>query len=151
MASGLVRSGEGIAFPYAGTPLRVLAGGDGDGTAAWAAGELVVPAHFHGPIPHVHETFDEALYLIEGTLLVVTGWDEVQEAPAGSLFTALRGTRHTFSNPTDTPARVLGIWTPAREGLDFMRAVGAVLPAAGPPDPEVMRDVYERHHSHLQP
>ena len=148
-SSGLVRAGEGDSFPYAGAPLHVLAGGDG--TGPWAAAQIDVPANFRGPVPHVHDTFDEAIYVVEGLLLVGVGDDEMVEAPAGSLFTALRGTRHAFSNPTDQPARVLGLWSPPEDGLDFMRDVGAVLPAAGPPDPAAMRAVYERHHSHLLP
>jgi quercetin dioxygenase-like cupin family protein len=149
MASGLVRPGEGTAFPYAGSPVSVLTGADGDGP--YSAAEMLIPPHFHGPIPHAHDTFDEALYVIEGTLLAGVNRDDPTEAPAGSLLTALRGTRHFFSNPFDAPARVLGLWSPAVDGLQFMRVVGAALPAQGPPDPELMRALYEQHGSRLLP
>jgi len=89
--------------------------------------------------------------VIDGILKVVSGRDDAVEAPAGSFFTAIRGTRHTFSNPSDHPARILGLWSPSRDGLDFMRAVGAVLPASGPPDVEALRAIYEQHHSRLDP
>jgi mannose-6-phosphate isomerase-like protein (cupin superfamily) len=149
MTVGLTRRGAGPAISYAGSPLHVLAGADGSGP--WAAAEIVVPACFHGPVPHVHDTFDEAVFVIDGCLRVVSGGDEPADAPAGSLFTALRGTRHAFSNPADRPARVLGLWSPPQDGLDFMRAVGAVLPAGGPPDVDALRAVYEAHHSRLEP
>ncbi len=149
MGSGLTRRGEGPSFPYAGNPLRVLAGAEG--TGPWAAAEIAIPARFAGPIPHVHDTFDEAFYIVEGSLTVAIGNGEMVEAPAGSFFTALRGTRHAFANPSDQPARLLGLWSPPDTGLEFMRAVGEALPAAGPPDPDIMRALYERHHSHLQP
>jgi quercetin dioxygenase-like cupin family protein len=149
MASGLVRPGEGPSFTYAGSPLSVLTGADGSGP--FSAAELTVPAGFRGPIPHIHDTFDEALYVIAGTLLAGVGNDEPAEAPAGSLLTALRGTRHFFSNPFDQPARVLGLWSPANVGLEFMQVIGAALPAEGPPDPDLMRELYELHGSRLRP
>ncbi len=147
MASGLIRPGEGPTFSYAGSPVEVLAGGDGP----YSAAELVIPAGFRGPIPHAHDTFDEAIYVIEGRLLAGVNDDEAAEAPPGSLLTALRGTRHFFSNPFDQPARVLGLWSPADVGLEFMQVIGAALPADGPPDPQVMRELYEQHGSRLLP
>jgi quercetin dioxygenase-like cupin family protein len=149
MASGLVRPGEGPSFTYAGSPVEVLAGADGSGP--FSAAEIIVPAGFRGPIPHIHDTFDEALYVIDGALLAGVDDDEPAEAPAGSLLTAVRGTRHFFSNPFDEPARVLGLWTPAAVGLEFMQAIGAALPAQGPPDAELMRALYELHGSRLRP
>jgi hypothetical protein len=81
MGSGLTTPGGGETFPYAGTPVHVLAGRDG---GPWAAAELVVPPLFRGPVPHVHDTFDEALYIIDGVLMVATGHDEPVEAPTGA-------------------------------------------------------------------
>jgi len=143
---GLVHRGAGPSFPYAGAPLSVLSG-----ELPFACAELVVPAHFRGPIPHVHDTLDEAIYVVEGTIMAGTGWDPASEAPAGSMLSATHGTRHFFSNPFDTPARLLGIWSPGATGLGFMRAIGAALTETGPPDPDLMRDLYESHGSHLQP
>jgi quercetin dioxygenase-like cupin family protein len=130
-----------------GTDATGRAGGD----SPYSAAEIVIAAGFRGPIPHAHDTFDEALYVIEGTLLAGVNDDAPAEAPAGSMLTALRGTRHFFSNPFDQPARVLGLWSPAGIGLEFMHAIGAALPAAGPPDPDVMRELYEQHGSRLLP
>jgi hypothetical protein len=47
------------AFPYAGQPMHVLAGYE-DRPAGFAAMHLTIPALFAGPIPHVHDAFDEA-------------------------------------------------------------------------------------------
>ena len=80
MGSGLTTPGGGETFPYAGAPMHVLAGLDG---GPWAAAELVVPPLFRGPVPHVHDMFDEALYVIEGVLLVAVGHDEPVEARQG--------------------------------------------------------------------
>lgn len=144
----LTRRGEGPSFPYAGQRMYVLAGQDGQ-PSGFAAMEITVPARFAGPIPHVHDDFDEAIYVLGGQLQVLG--DEVLEAGPGSMFTAPRGHRHGFSNPYDADALMLGIWAPAAPALAFMRDIGAALVPGVPPDPDQMRDLYARHASRLLP
>ena len=146
--SFLSRRGEGPSFSYAGQPVHVLAGQDGQ-PEGFAAMEILIPAHFAGPVPHAHDGFDEAIYVLRGQLQV-TG-DQTLEAAAGSMFTAPRGSRHGFSNPYDAEALVLGVWAPAGPALAFMRDVGAALSPDVPPDPEQMRELYLRHASRLLP
>jgi mannose-6-phosphate isomerase-like protein (cupin superfamily) len=146
--SFLTRRGEGPSFRYAGQPMYVLAGQDGQ-PEGFAAMELLILAHFTGPIPHAHDEFDEAIYVLRGQLQV-TG-DQTLEAAAGSMFTAPRGSRHGFSNPYDADALVLGVWAPAGPALAFMREVGAALSPDTPPDPDKMRELYLRHASRLLP
>jgi mannose-6-phosphate isomerase-like protein (cupin superfamily) len=124
----------------------VLAGHDGQ-PAGFAAMEISVPARFAGPVPHAHDGFDEAIYVLDGRLRVVG--DEELEAEPGSMFTAPRGRRHGFSNPYDTDALVLGIWAPAAPALAFMRDVGAALVPGVRPDPDQMRELYARHASRV--
>lgn len=112
--------------------------------------EIVIPAHFAGPVPHAHDQFDEGIYVLRGRLLVA-GDGQPQEAAAGSMFTAPRGHRHGFSNPYPEQALVLGIWSPAGPALAFMREIGAALRPGTPPDPDSMRDIYARHASRLLP
>ena len=112
--------------------------------------ELTVPPHFAGPIPHAHNEFDEAIYVLSGRLLV-TGDDEPEEALPGSMFTAPRGHRHGFSNPSADGALVLGIWAPPEPALAFMRDIGAAVTPGAPPDPDLTREIYARHASRLLP
>lgn len=140
---------EGPSFPYAGSPLHVLAGA-GDHPSGFAAAELTVAPHFRGPVPHAHDEFDEALYVLGGRLLVLIDGAPL-EAAAGSMFVAPRGQRHGFSNPHEEPARLLGLWSPAAPALAFMRDVGAALTPDTAPDPERMRDIYAAHASRLLP
>lgn len=145
----LTGPGEGPSFPYAGRPMHILAG-DQDLPAGFAAAELAVPPNFTGPIPHAHDEFDEAIYLLSGRLLVLAD-QTPREATPGSMFLAPRGHRHGFSNPYQQPARLLGIWSPAAPALAFMRGVGAALTAEGDPDPDLMREIYAAHASRLLP
>jgi quercetin dioxygenase-like cupin family protein len=145
----LTHHAEGPAFPYAGQPMHILAGHDGR-PPGFAAMEITVPGRFAGPIPHAHDEFDEAIYVLSGRLLVV-GDGEPQEAVPGSMFVAPRGYRHGFSNPSDEQARVLGLWAPPEPALAFMRDIGAALTPDSPPDPDRMREIYTRHASRLLP
>jgi quercetin dioxygenase-like cupin family protein len=136
----LTRQGEGPAFPYAGPPMHILAG-HGGGPPGFAAMEITVPGRFAGPIPHAHDEFDEAIYVLSGRLLVA-GDGEPQEAAPGSMFVAPRGHRHGFSNPSDEQALVLGLWAPPEPALAFMQDIGAALTPGTPPDPDRMREIY---------
>lgn len=145
----LTQRGGGPAFPYAGQPMHILAGHDGR-PSGFAAMELTVPSRFAGPIPHAHDEFDEAIYVLSGRLLVVGDGGPLEAVP-GSMFVAPRGHRHGFSNPADEPATVLGLWAPPEPALAFMRDIGAALKPDTPPDPDLMREIYARHASRLLP
>jgi mannose-6-phosphate isomerase-like protein (cupin superfamily) len=145
----LTHRGEGPSFQYAGQPMHILAGHDGV-PAGFAAMEIAVPPWFAGPVPHAHDEFDEAIFVLAGQLQVI-GDGQPQEARAGSMLAAPRGRRHGFSNPYPEPALVLGIWAPAEPALAFMREIGAALSLGAAPDPDHMREVYARHASRLLP
>ena len=130
-------------IPYGGDNLRVL--GECHGLAFC---ELAVPPRFAGPPPHIHNGFDEAIYVLRGELMVTRGHENPRPAGAETLFLAPRGTRHTFANHTDEPVHVLGIWSPG-SALTFMKDIGAALPPVGPADPEVLGEIYRRHHSEI--
>src|SRR5260370_1035488 len=112
----LTRRGEGPSFLYAGQPMHILAGHEGQ-PAGFAAMEITVPPHFAGPLPHAHDEFDEGIYVLAGRLQV-TGEVEAQEAVAGSIFVAAPGSRHGFSNPYAESALGLGIWASTIRGWE---------------------------------
>src|SRR6266852_2332200 len=81
----LIHRGEGPGFRYAGQPVHILAGHGGQ-PPGFAAMEITIPGHFAGPVPHAHDEFDEAIYVLSGRLLVA-GDGEPQEAAPGSALT----------------------------------------------------------------
>ena len=127
-------------IPYAGQDVRVLA--DLSGGQGFAMVRMEVPAGFGGPPPHLHNDFDEAIYVLEGELVILDG-NEENAIGAGRLAVAPRGRRHSFRNPSQHPVQVLGIWTPA-SALSFLEDIGAILPEQGPPDREALAEVYRR-------
>jgi mannose-6-phosphate isomerase-like protein (cupin superfamily) len=122
----LTYRGEGPGFRYAGQPVHILAGDSGR-PAGFAAMEITIPGHFAGPVPHAHDEFDEAIYVLSGRLLVA-GDHEPQETAPGSMFVAPRGHRHGFSNPFDEEALVLGLWAPPAPPLPSCKTSAQPLP-----------------------
>lgn len=131
---------------YAGQDVHVLADTPGVGQG-FAMVRMEVPAGFGGPPPHLHRDFDEAIYVLDGELIVLDGQQE-QVVTAGQLAVAPRGRRHSFRNPSGAVVPILGIWTPA-SALRFLEDVGAVLPEHGPPDLSALTEVYRRHNSEI--
>jgi quercetin dioxygenase-like cupin family protein len=82
-------------------------------------------------IPHVHEREDEFSYVLEGEIGARIGDEELTAGP-GAYVLKPRGIPHTFWNPTDRPARILEIISPAGFEM-FFRELGSML-AAGEPD-----------------
>ncbi len=72
-------------------------------------GGLPGPPRLIAP-PHLHRSDDEAWYVLEGTLRVRVGDEEV-EACAGSAVFVPRGTPHTYWNPGADPACYLLVMT----------------------------------------
>ena len=73
--------------------------------------EIVVPPHSAGPPLHTHD-FDEAFYMLEGTLIFQVE-DAVVTKDAGELSFAPRNVAHTLANHSDAPARYVLVCTPA--------------------------------------
>ena len=145
----LTHHGEGPAFPYAGQPMNILAGNDGL-PAGFAATFFFVPGRFAGPIPHAHDEFDEAIYVLSGRLLVI-GDGEPQEAAPGSMFVAPRGHRHGFAiQLTSGPG--CSDCSRARTGPG-LHAGHRCRPHCRTPrqTPDRMREIYTRHASRLLP
>ena len=95
------------------------------------------------PVPHFHESWDETVYGLDGTLTFTLDGQETALPPGASLFIR-RGTVHGFSNPSGAPATCLSILTPGVLGPSYFREL-AVLVATGAPDPARVKEIMLRH------
>jgi quercetin dioxygenase-like cupin family protein len=91
---------------------------------------------------HTHPNEDEAIYVLEGELLVDIEGDQTRVG-AGGFFLAPRGVPHAFMVTSDT-ARVLGLQTPG-SGESFYREAGRTVTtpedAARPADWDLLKSV----------
>lgn len=94
-----------------------------------------------GPMLHVHNLADEAIYVLDGTFrFKVDG--EIRDAPAGTFAFIPRGVPHTWQNVGNRPARLLGIVLPA--GLERFFESYAELPE-DQKGPEAFRRLGSEH------
>src|SRR5262245_17027013 len=108
LARGFTVSSPFLAPSLAGNVLG--AAGDSFVIAEWRdAGGPPGPPRLIAP-RHVHHTDDEAWYVLEGTLRIEVGDEEV-EAAAGAGVLVRRGTPHTYWNPGLEPVRYLLVMT----------------------------------------
>lgn len=95
------------------------------------------------PVAHYHESWDETVLGLSGTLVFRVDGETVEVAPDTSLFIP-RGAVHGFDNLSNAPARCLCMLTPGALGADYFRELAA-LAAEGPPDPALMKAVMQRY------
>ena len=101
------------------------------------------PPRWIAPL-HLHHNDDEAWYVLEGTLRVKRGDDEV-EARAGSAVFVPRGTPHTYWNPSPDPLRYLLIMTPN------IYALIQSIHTAKDRSPASLQSLFHQHNSELFP
>ena len=106
--------------------------------------ELVIPAGAKVPAAHSHEAFDEVIYGLSGVSRWTVGGRPIDVAPGQMVFIP-RGTVHMFENRGSQPARMLNVITPGLLGPEYFVEIGGVVAGGGPPDPERIRAVMQRH------
>jgi mannose-6-phosphate isomerase-like protein (cupin superfamily) len=107
----VVAPGEGRALaPAAGVAISLKSSAD-ETTGGWTFFEYAAPPGFAGPPPHWHKTVEEAFFVLEGTIRFELD-DTAVEVQAGGYARVPPGVVHRFSNPTDEPARFLGLAVP---------------------------------------
>jgi quercetin dioxygenase-like cupin family protein len=122
-------------------------------TAAQTGGSMaaveVLAAPGGGPPPHVHANEDEMWFVLDGEFEILHGEETVRLTAGGFAFVP-RGTLHRFENVSDTPSRVLIVFTPGGfEGFFFEAGLpvveGGTPPPLGPEEIERSRDAAIRH------
>jgi len=91
---------------------------------------------------HVHRSDDEAWYVLEGSLYVKKGEEEV-ELRAGSAILVPRGTPHTYRNPAPYPVRYLLVMTPR------IHALIQEIHATRERTPSILRALFQKFDSEL--
>jgi mannose-6-phosphate isomerase-like protein (cupin superfamily) len=140
--AALVQPGDGEIVAIG--PSRAVfkaTGETGDGHLSLSESEIA--PGFTGPPPHLHRTFVDSFYVLEGTLTLRIGGETVPAEP-GTYALVPPGTVHTFSNTSDAPVRVLNLMAPGGFEL-YLREVAATVAGGGAPDPAVMGEIASRY------
>jgi len=138
----LVRKNEGERLKIGGAILDVkLTKNQTAGHLALAESSIAVGTL--GAPPHLHRTFDEICYVLEGTVHVwVEG--EVVALSAGDTHLRPKGKMHTFWNEGPTPAKCLEISAPGGHE-DYLREMSQLLAKGTRPKPEDFAALEQKH------
>jgi mannose-6-phosphate isomerase-like protein (cupin superfamily) len=134
--------GEGTTY-VVGTATSVFKARRESTADSFSLAEVTIQPGTSGPPPHAHRGLLDSFYVLEGTLTVQAGDEEIQAGP-GTYAYAPPGVVHTFANQSASPVRFLNLNTPGG-WEDYIRDLAAATPADGPPDPRLMGEVLARH------
>jgi quercetin dioxygenase-like cupin family protein len=138
----LLGPGEGTVFDV-GTTSSLFKATRETTAGFFSLAEATIQPGTSGPPPHTHRELLDSFYVLEGTLTVRVGEDEM-EAPPGTYACVPPGVVHTFANRSAGPVRFLNLNTPGG-WEDYIRDLAAATPADGSPDPRIMGEVLARH------
>ena len=144
----VVRAGEGQRLRWGpAATVRIVAGASTT-DRSFSIVESIEPPGSGAPL-HVHHGEAEAFYILEGTVELTCGAEQVI-ARAGDFVYTPRDVAHKFSVRGDTAARLLMFFS--RPGFEMFFAEGGSpidQPPAGPPNPEALRRLVEKYDMEL--
>jgi mannose-6-phosphate isomerase-like protein (cupin superfamily) len=132
---------EGHYAELGGCDARFLVWGEESGGGFSLVEHPIPPRSLCAPL-HRHLGVDEYSFVLEGRMGALLG-DEVIHAEAGDLAFKPRDQWHTFWNAGDEPCRILEVISPA--GFEHFFREFDEIAKAGPPDPETLAALGERH------
>lgn len=135
-------SGEGTTYAV-GTATSVFKATRESTAGSFSLAEVTIRPGTSGPPPHSHRQLLDSFYVLEGTLTVLLGDEEVEAGP-GTYACAPPGVIHTFANRSADPVCFLNLNTPGG-WEDYIRDLAAAAPADRPPDPRLMGEILARH------
>ena len=125
-------------------PIHMVVQEDGTHTrGTLGVAEFEVAPHAPTPPPHIHHAHEEGFYILEGELEFVVGTETVRVGQ-GAFVMVPTGVAHTFSNPTERPARFLCAITPRRY-LSYFEEMSRLHQATAPPSPQQVAELMARY------
>ncbi len=142
----VLKAGEGRALPLG--SIQMVVQEDGTHTrGTLGVAEFTVAPHAPTPPPHIHHAHEECFYVLEGELELLTG-TKTMRAGQGTFVTVPIGAVHTFSNPTDRPARFLNTFTPPFY-IGFFEEFSKLIQAGVAPDPQQLAELMARYETEV--
>jgi quercetin dioxygenase-like cupin family protein len=148
-----VASQGGPSLSVVGDTYRIIMGGE-QTNGAYALIDMLIPPR-GGPGPHSHATFQEAFYILDGKIKVITKEKTYAITKGSYVNIPFNGPVHKFTNRTDKTAHILCLTTPAGmekmfEELGKPVAADAILPPTQMTSEELKR-IAERYGQKLYP
>jgi quercetin dioxygenase-like cupin family protein len=111
-----VAAQDGPSVSVVGDTYRIVIGSE-QTNGAYALIDMLIPPE-GGPPPHSHATFQEAFYIIDGEIEVITKEKKYSATKGSYVNIPFNGPVHKFTNKTVKTAHILCLTTPA--GMEKM-------------------------------
>ncbi len=143
MNAVVLKAGEGHALRLG--DVQMIVKEDGTHTrGTLGLAEFEVPPHGHNAPPlHIHHAHEEGFYVLEGEFEFVVGTETVRVGQ-GSFVMVPVGVAHSFSNPTEKPARFLNTFTPRRY-LSYFEEMSHLYEATASPGRQELAELMARY------
>ena len=113
----------------------------------FAVFEGALPPESMGPPPHVHQNYDEAFYVLDGSVQFISDVD-LKVCAAGSFVFVPRGAVHGFANPAAVPATMLVVTSPG--AIELVERTYELFDDKGQPtDIEAIQALWASHDTEL--
>jgi mannose-6-phosphate isomerase-like protein (cupin superfamily) len=136
-----VQAGEGRRLRVLSSQLEIKAGADAE--LSFGIFESVFPPGAGMPFLHLHRSYEEAFYVIDGQVQFKLGSEEFH-ARAGSAVLVPAGVPHCFRNSGSNDARWLVVAAPGIAVTSIEEAA-----AVAPGDLDALAEIFDRHDSEL--
>ena len=149
MNAEVMKTGEGHTLQFG--DVQMIVKEDGTHTrGTLGVAEFLVPPQGHGvPPAHIHHTHEEGFYILEGELEFVVGIQTVRVGQ-GAFVMVPAGVAHTFSNPTEKPARFLSTFTPPGY-LSYFEELSQLHQATASPSWQQIAELMARYDTEAVP
>ena len=87
--------------------------------------EMIVQPNARMPVPHYHESWDETVYGLSGTMTFRVDGKDTDIAPGQTVFIK-RGIVHSFTNNSGAPATCLATLTPGVRSSSIVTRSGSI-------------------------
>jgi quercetin dioxygenase-like cupin family protein len=105
--------------------------------------EMIAQPNGRMPVSHYHESWDEAIFGLSGTMTFRVDGKDFAVTPGETVFIP-RGIVHGFTNNSGALASCLCTLTPGVLGPGYFHEIAAALGGEAP-DPAKMKDIMLRH------
>lgn len=133
---------KGLSLSVVGDTYRIVIGSE-QTNGAYALIDMLIPPQ-GGPPPHSHSNFQEAFYVIDGQIEVITKEKKYSAIKGSYVNIPFNGPVHKFTNKTDKTAHILCLTTPA--GMEKMfKEIGKPVAANTFSPPPQMTPEEQKH------
>jgi quercetin dioxygenase-like cupin family protein len=117
---------------------------ENDGSGDLVMFEFMVPPGARVPEPHYHESVDEVIYGLEGTMTTMRDGERHEIRPGDSLLIR-RGQVHHHANAGEVSAKAMVVLNPGTIGRKYFEEIAEVVNVPGKPDLAKVREIMARH------